>query len=310
MTSVSFVIPVYNKSKFLKPVIKSIKSQKGKFKKEYIFIDDGSTDDSYRILKQETKGMKDCQIIKQENKGSANATNQGIKTAKMKYIKFLDADDLILSDSTKLLVDILEKNSSCILAYGLQRKVDNIVNVNLNERINNYEIEMIENPTRLAMRNSMFNPSQFLVRTSICKSVGGCDERIRFSQEYSLTLRLSKIGPFVKLNYPIAILPFSAPGQISEKKNNQIFFSNCTKIMARYFGEIDTDKIIIGDEEIGNNGGKYRKISYDGQQMKDIQLGASVNDLLRCPFGIEPVSQNAPDKFCFKVEANDNLTKY
>tara|TARA_Y200000002_G_scaffold279961_1_gene234093 strand:+ start:189 stop:1097 length:909 start_codon:yes stop_codon:yes gene_type:complete len=223
MTSVSFVVPVYNKSKFLKPVIRSIKSQKGKFKKEYIFIDDGSTDDSYRILKQETKGMKDCQIITQENKGSANATNQGIKTAKMKYIKFLDADDLILSDSTKLLVDILEKNSSCILAYGLQRKVENIVNVNLNERINNYEIEMIENPTKLAMRNSMFNPSQFLVRTSICKSVGGCDERIRFSQEYSLTLRLSKIGPFVRLNYPIAILPFSAPGQISEKKNNQIF---------------------------------------------------------------------------------------
>ena len=223
MTSVSFIIPVYNKSKFLKPVIKSLKSQKGKFKKEYIFIDDGSTDDSYRILKQETKGMKNCQIIKQENKGSANATNQGIKIAKMKYIKFLDADDLILSDSTKLLVDILEKNSSCILAYGLQRKVENIVNVNLNERINNYEIEMIENPTKLAMRNSMFNPSQFLVRTSICKSVGGCDERIRFSQEYSLTLRLSKIGPFVKLNYPIAILPFSAPGQISEKKNNQIF---------------------------------------------------------------------------------------
>lgn len=223
MTSVSFVVPVYNKSKFLKPVIKSIKSQKGKFKKEYIFIDDGSTDDSYRILKQETKGMKDCQIIKQENKGSANATNQGIKTAKMKYIKFLDADDLILSDSTKLLVDILEKNSSCILAYGLQRKVENIANVNLNERINNYEIEMIENPLKLAMRNSMFNPSQFLVRTSFCKNVGGCDERIRFSQEYSLTLRLSKIGSFVKLNYPIAILPYSAPGQISEKKNNQIY---------------------------------------------------------------------------------------
>ena len=237
MTSVSFVIPVYNKSKFLKPVIKSIKSQKGKFKKEYIFIDDGSTDDSYRILKQETKGMKDCQIIKQENKGSANATNQGIKTAKMKYIKFLDADDLILSDSTKLLVNTLEKNSNCILAYGLQRKVDNIVNVNLNERINNYEIEMIENPTRLAMRNSMFNPSQFLVRTSICKSVGGCDERIRFSQEYSLTLRLSKIGPFVKLNYPIAILPFSAPGQISEKKNNQIF--RVSKALELFINEND-----------------------------------------------------------------------
>ena len=39
-----------------------------------------------------------------------------------------------------------------------------------------------------------------------------------FSQEYSLTLKVSKIGSFVKLNYPIAVLPFEAPGQISEKK--------------------------------------------------------------------------------------------
>ena len=73
------------------------------------------------------------------------------------------------------------------------------------------------------MRNSMFNPSQLLARTDLCKKVGGCDERIKFSQEYSLTLKLAKVGSFVRLNYPIAILPFSAPGQISEKKNNQIF---------------------------------------------------------------------------------------
>ena len=101
MSSVSYVIPVFNKSKFLKPVINSLKSQKGSFKKEYIFIDDGSTDQSYKILKKETKNLKNCLILKQKNKGSANATNQGIKNAKMKYIKFLDADDIILSDSTR-----------------------------------------------------------------------------------------------------------------------------------------------------------------------------------------------------------------
>ena len=196
MPSVSYVIPVFNKSKFLKPVIDSLKSQKGDFQKEYIFIDDGSTDESYKILIQETKDMNNCQILKQKNRGSANATNQGIKRAKMKYIKFLDADDLILSDSTRLLVEILEKNSNCVLSYGLQRKVNNIVNVNLNEKITNRDFKIIDNPMKLAMRNSMFNPSQFLVKTSICKSVGGCDERVKFSQEYSLTLKLSKIGPF------------------------------------------------------------------------------------------------------------------
>ena len=223
MTSVSYVIPVFNKSKFLKPVVNSLKSQKGPFKKEFIFIDDGSTDESYKILKEETKNLKNCLILKQKNKGSANATNVGIKYAKMKYIKFLDADDVILSNSTKILIDILEKNSNCIVAYGLQRKVNNIESVDLNEKIESCNVELIQDPILLAMRNSMFNPSQFLVKTDVCKRVGGCDERVKFSQEYSLTLKLSKIGPFVRLNYPIAILPFSAPGQISEKKNNQLF---------------------------------------------------------------------------------------
>ena len=46
MTSVSFIVPVFNKSSFLKYIIESIKNQKGILKKEYIFIDDGSTDDS------------------------------------------------------------------------------------------------------------------------------------------------------------------------------------------------------------------------------------------------------------------------
>ena len=48
MSSVSFVVPVFNKSSYLKHVVNSISSQKGDFDKEYIFIDDGSTDDSLK----------------------------------------------------------------------------------------------------------------------------------------------------------------------------------------------------------------------------------------------------------------------
>ena len=58
MSSVSFVVTVFNKSKFLKPVINSLKSQKGEFQKEYIFIDDGSTDQSYKILKRNQRFKK------------------------------------------------------------------------------------------------------------------------------------------------------------------------------------------------------------------------------------------------------------
>ena len=223
MSSVSFVVPVFNKSLYLKNVINSVLSQKGDFDKEYIFIDDGSTDDSLKILKKETRGLKNCKIITQKNKGSANATNIGINMAKMKYIKFLDADDIILSNATLCLLNLLEKNRGSVLAYGLQRKVENIKSVDLDEVFDCNDTFIIEKPIFLAMRNSMFNPSQFLVRTKLCQMVGGCDERVIHSQEYSLTLRLSRLGNFIKLNYPTAILPQSAPGQISEKKNNQIF---------------------------------------------------------------------------------------
>ena len=80
--------------------------------------------------------------------------------------------------------------------------------------------------------------------------------------------------------------------------------------MATYFKNIDMNQILIGDEEQGNNGGKYRKVSYKGGQLKGIQLGSGVNDLIRCPFGIEPVAQNQPDKFCIKLEANEHLSTF
>ncbi len=223
MTSVSFVIPVYNKATYLKEVIQSLRSQNGDFEREYIFINDGSTDNSLEILKSEKKTLTNCKIISQKNNGSANATNKGIFASKMKYIKFVDADDLIINNTTLKLVDLLEKNNNFLLAFGLQRKVRDFSSVKLDDNIENVGSTFLERPLKLAMRNSMFNPSQFLVRADECKKVGGCDERVVHSQEYSLTLKLAHIGNFIRVNYPVAILPERAPGQISEKKNNQIY---------------------------------------------------------------------------------------
>ena len=223
MSSVSFIIPVYNKSSFLKYVIKCLKNQSGDFEREFIFVDDGSTDNSYEIISSLTKDLENTKIFRQKNLGSANATNKGIRSARMKYLKFLDADDIILSETTDALLNILETDKDLVLVYGLQRKVKNLNDINIFENFDKRNYTVIHNPIKKAMRNSMFNPSQFLARTDLCKKVGGCDERIKFSQEYSLTLKLSILGKFAKLNFPTAILPLVAPGQISEKKNNQIY---------------------------------------------------------------------------------------
>lgn len=222
MASVSFVIPVYNKARYLKFVLNSLANQNGEFDREFIFINDGSTDGSLEILRSYTKNWKNSRIICQSNKGSAHATNVGISHAKKEYIKFLDADDILFSNTTITLLCFLEKYKEIVLAYGLQRKTEDISKVSLKKKIN-LNFEIISKPLDLAMRNSMFNPSQFLVKTDLCKDVGGCDERIKFSQEYSLTLKLALKGKFLKLNDFVTVLPIIAPGQISENKIEQIY---------------------------------------------------------------------------------------
>lgn len=80
--------------------------------------------------------------------------------------------------------------------------------------------------------------------------------------------------------------------------------------MAIYFGDIDASKIEIGATEAGNNGNKYKKVSYNNAQVKDVQLGENIHDLLRCPYGHESASMDTPNKFCIKLEVPVKLATF
>jgi hypothetical protein len=90
-----------------------------------------------------------------------------------------------------------------------------------------------------------------------------------------------------------------------KKNSNQFFFG-----MATYFANIDLSKIVIGATETGNNGNEYKQIAYNGQQLKNVQLGNGVLDLIRCPFGVEAVSAKQTDKFCVKIDASPTLASF
>ena len=78
------------------------------------------------------------------------------------------------------------------------------------ETVDDPETELLEDPLRLAMKNSLFNPTQCLARTEAVKETGGCDERVVHSQEYSMTLRLARRWPIMKVHAPIAFIPQEA----------------------------------------------------------------------------------------------------
>ena len=90
----SVIIPVYNAEQYLNRCIDSIIGQTLK-DIEIIIIDDGSTDNSWRIIEGYTREYESIIGIRQKNSGPAKARNLGIKKANGKYIGFVDSDDYI-----------------------------------------------------------------------------------------------------------------------------------------------------------------------------------------------------------------------
>lgn len=90
---VSVIIPVYNKEKYLEKTIKSVLNQTFR-PNEIIFVDDCSSDDSVKIIKELKKSFEEIKLVELEsNSGVSCARNIGAKYATNELITFLDADD-------------------------------------------------------------------------------------------------------------------------------------------------------------------------------------------------------------------------
>lgn len=115
----SIIVPVYNSSKYLKKCIESILSQK--FKDfELIVVNDGSTDESLRIIKEFEKNDNRLHLINNE-KPSGNPgkpRNQALLVAKGKYIGFVDSDDWIEENFYDQLVNKAIKEKADIVFSG------------------------------------------------------------------------------------------------------------------------------------------------------------------------------------------------
>lgn len=90
----SVVLPVYNVAKYLPTCMDSLLKWKAPYV-EYLFVNDGSTDDSRDIILRYTESDKRVRLIDKENGGCASARNRGIEEARGRYIGFVDSDDFI-----------------------------------------------------------------------------------------------------------------------------------------------------------------------------------------------------------------------
>ena len=89
---ISVVVPVYNVEPYLRRCLNSLLHQT-QDNIEIICVDDGSTDNSYSILKEYASQNSNIIVLTQKNKGPAAARNAALAIARAPYIMFCDADD-------------------------------------------------------------------------------------------------------------------------------------------------------------------------------------------------------------------------
>ena len=94
MVKYSFIVPVYNTSKYLKKCLDSLVKQT--FKDfEIIIVNDGSTDNSSNIISKYKDTYKNIKVVNQKNGGLSMARNNGVKEANGEYLIFIDSDDYV-----------------------------------------------------------------------------------------------------------------------------------------------------------------------------------------------------------------------
>ena len=102
---VSIIIPVYNADKYIDRCFQSIIDQTYA-NLEIIAVNDGSTDESFHLLKTwRDRHPNIFTILSQENKGQSAARNCAMLYARGEYIAFIDIDDYITSDYINVLVE-------------------------------------------------------------------------------------------------------------------------------------------------------------------------------------------------------------
>ncbi len=110
MPKVSVIIPVYNAEAFIGTTIQSLQAQTLQ-DCEFIFVNDGSKDNSGAIIQQYAKTDGRIKLIEQHNQGISIARNNGIAIATGTYLTLMDNDDFVKPDMYEVLYNTAVKDN-------------------------------------------------------------------------------------------------------------------------------------------------------------------------------------------------------
>ena len=224
---VSYIVTIYNKAPYIPFVVHGLATQEGAFEREFIFVDDGSTDDSAGVLYRLVKSLPgQVEVIRQENRGPAVASNRGLEKTTGDFIKFVDGDDILLPWATEILLDTMNKGGH---AYAFSTRpvpishedmslehLDSVI-ARFRADTRNLVSSVWPNPLQHVIHRSHGNPTSWIAARDTVARIGGCAEHI-FIQDYIMELSLAAQGSAGIWPGPIFLYPKDDVTRVSANK--------------------------------------------------------------------------------------------
>lgn len=189
---VSIYIPAYNCSKYIVRCVESALNQTIT-DLEVCICDDGSTDDTLRILQEHYANHPRVRFISQKNKGIGSASNTAVRLCRGFYIGPLDSDDFLEPDAVELCLDEFRKDLSLACVYTTNRNIDREGNL-----ISNGYNWPIYSREKLTSAMICHHFRMFTARA--WNLTEGFNESISNAVDYDMYLKLSEVGPFKHIN--------------------------------------------------------------------------------------------------------------
>lgn len=117
MPIVSVIIPTFNRAALLGQTLQSVRNQT-LLDWECIVVDDGSTDETPRLVEALVREDPRFRLVRQANSSASAARNRGAAEAAGQFLAFLDDDDLFEPDKLLWQLERLRSNPAAALVYG------------------------------------------------------------------------------------------------------------------------------------------------------------------------------------------------
>jgi glycosyltransferase involved in cell wall biosynthesis len=198
----SVIIPVFNGAATIAAAIQSALGQSFAGDLEVIVVNDGSTDDTPRILESLVSRIR---LVNQQNRGLAAARNAGAAIARGDYLAFLDADDTWQPTKLVRVIEPLEHDLAPVLCYSDVAPVDEKC---ASAGPSPVTPVLARPPTMEDLLHQWWPilPSAVVMRRTTFEACGGFFEGYqRAYEDVDLWLRAREYGPFVYIAEPLVI---------------------------------------------------------------------------------------------------------